>query len=337
MSFHYSLISSNQNADGSTVVKAGASMTTPILAPNVQTGPALSSTVLPSPAPALPYAGSAWNTAIPGGPSLDPNSAAIVSNLVAQWNDNAVGFDQVTMACHLGGFGAYYLTGLTEPTQPVEVVSLPNDDYRTQRFGAVPVPPQAIGTASLCSAIGIWQPTTHLIWELHEPAYNQGWFAQDAVIYADTGAGTYVPMLAGLGFCGISLWALTIKVVELQAGVINHAVALSLPFVAPGHVNPALGDNGLSTDPRGILTGTKFQLTPGTSLTAMSTIGQVVATAIQNYGAYVVGSNSSGLSVLCEDPGQYAVDPYIAMFGVTPDSQVLNNLPVPAMRVIAHP
>lgn len=337
MTFYYEQLSSEQNADGSTTVTAGASMTTALLAPTIQTGAPLPSTTLPEPVGTLPFAGSAWNTAIPGSPTLDPNSAAIVANLVAQWNDTTVGLNEITLAAHMGGFGAYYLTGQSEPTSPVEVLSLPNDNYRNKHFSAVPVPPQAVGTASLCSAIGVWQPATHTIWELIEPAYSNGWFAQDAATYSDTGAGTHVPMLAGLGFCGISLWALTIKVAELQAGVINHALALSLPYVAPGQVNPAGGSNGMSSDSRAIQTGIKFQLIPGTNISAMSALGQVVATAIENYGAYVISTNQNGLSLLCEDPGQYKTDPYIALYGTRSDSSLLNNMPVSAFRVILHP
>lgn len=337
MTFFYTPISSFQNSDGSTTVTAGSALATLTLAPNTQAGPALPSTILPTPAPTLPFAGSDWNTAIPASPTLDPNSAAIVENLVGQWDDINVGLGQITMACHSGGFGAYYLVGQTQPTQPVEVIAEPFDNYRNQRFSAVPMPVQAIGTASLCKAVGVWQPATHTIWEFHEPAYSNGWFAQDGAIYEDTGNGTHVPLLAGLGFCGISLWALSIKVVELQAGVIDHAIALSLPYIGPGFALPAAGSDGFSTDQRSILVGTKFQLTPGTSVTAMSAVGRIVATAIENYGAYVVGTSANGLSILCEDPGQYATDPYATLFAGVSDAQVLNAMPVDAFRVIAQP
>ena len=326
MTFHYAEL-----ADGS----YGANLNLQQFSPSAQTGTPLTSTVLPAEG-VQPFSGSVLNTAIPGSPTIDSNSAAIVANLVSQWGAFA---DKITMAAHFGGFGAYYLTGSSQPTVPVNVVGTPQDTAANQIMSQVPVPPQAIGTASLCSAIGIWQPSTHQVWELGEPAYTMsGWQAYAAAVLSDTGSGLYAAgSFPGIpvGTCGLSLWGLAIKVVELQAGVIPHAVALSLPYVAPGHVGHATADAGLSVVSTAIQTGVRFQLTPGTNISAMSTIGQVVATAIETYGAYVVGTNLTGLSVLCEDPGQYATDPYPGIFGVgISEATALNNMPVSSFRVV---
>ena len=326
MTFYYARL-----PDGS----YGANLNLQQFAPTPQMGPALSSTVLPAEG-IQPFSGSVLNTAIPGSPTIDTNSATIVANLGAQWGAFA---NKINLAAHFGGFGAYYLTGQSQPTLPVNVIGTPQDTAANQIMSQVPVPPQAIGTASLCSAIGIWQPATHQVWELGEPAYTaSGWQTYAAAVLPDNGTGLYAAgSFPGIpvGTCGLSLWGLAVKVVELQAGVIPHAVALSLPYVAPGHVGHANADAGLSTAATAIQTGVRFQLTPGTNISAMSAVGQVVATAIETYGAYVVGTNLTGLSILCEDPGQYATDPYPAIFGVgISDSTALNNMPVSSFRVI---
>lgn len=338
MSFNYAEISSTTNPDGSSTMTAGATFTTPPLAPPVQSGTPLIATTLPEPVPTLPFPGAIFNTAIAGSPTLDSNSAAIVSNLLAQWNDATVGLNQIQMAAHLGGFGAYYLSAGGEPTVPVIITNTPADDVTEQIFGQVPIPDFAVGTASLCFGIGVWQPTTHQIWEFAHAAYlpSLTWQASRGALLADTGSGID-PVGLYPSSSGMSLWGLSIKVAELQAGVIHHAVGLSLPYLLPGFEAPAVNGTGLSGDPRAILTGTHFQLIPGTSISAMSAIGQIVATAIETYGAYVIDTNATALSILCEDPGQYQIDPYISLFAGTLDAAVLDNMPVSSFRVIAHP
>jgi hypothetical protein len=107
--------------------------------------------------------------------------------------------------------------------------------------------------------------------------------------------------------CGLPLIAGLIRVEEMQAGAIEHALVIAYPHVRAGFYTPpastsqAANGNGAQAD-RGIPCGGRIQLDPSLDLDALGLTpsGKIIALALQKYGAYV-GDYSGAMSLYAEN------------------------------------
>lgn len=100
----------------------------------------------------------------------------------------------------------------------------------------------------------------------------------------------------------------TIMLSELQAGVIQHtlAIALNRPKNYPAVVWPAQTTDGWYTGPNAIEEGRRFRFPSNIVInSAWTPITKMLVTAIRDYGMVVMDKTGSGLSFYVEDPTQY--------------------------------
>jgi hypothetical protein len=103
------------------------------------------------------------------------------------------------------------------------------------------------------------------------------------------------PWWAGHGprACGFSLIAGLITIDEIKAGAIEHALVVAYPHIQSRYYTPpastAQGTTSEALPTRGIPCGGRIQLDPtlDVSTLGLSASGQVIARALQKYGAFV--------------------------------------------------
>jgi hypothetical protein len=106
--------------------------------------------------------------------------------------------------------------------------------------------------------------------------------------------------------CGFPLIAGLIRVEEIRAGRIEHALIIAYPHIRAGLYTPPastaqarIGNDSIKT--RGIPCGGRVQLDPALNLDSLglSASGKIVARALQEYGAYV-GDYSGAINVYAD-------------------------------------
>lgn len=90
---------------------------------------------------------------------------------------------------------------------------------------------------------------------------------------------------------GLASGLAQIGIAEALAGKIGHALALTVPFARRGHSWPAKGGNGDRDDASLPMVGQWCALPADVDLTGLRPFTQVVARAVQRYGAYIDGAS----------------------------------------------
>lgn len=112
--------------------------------------------------------------------------------------------------------------------------------------------------------------------------YNTRWSGVPPSGFISRGAG--IPYLAGLIFPH-----------EIEAGVIEHALALGINYPNTTYVYPATKSDGKRPDPQFMPMGTRLQLDPKYTEEdfdrwGLDRSGRIIARALQRYGMYVIDS-----------------------------------------------
>ncbi len=146
-----------------------------------------------------------------------------------------------------------------------------------------------------------------------------------------SGIGAYPGDWSGTRAYGGSSLGGLIRLWELEAGNIPHALAVGIPasslkngWVWPATLEDGGGDNGYSGQ---VPMGTLAAIPPSVdveSLSYSSSHGPTVARALQLYGAYVVDTaGSSGMRFYGEFPGLYEMFPWSEVSALNEDVQML--------------
>jgi hypothetical protein len=198
-----------------------------------------------------------------------------------------------------------------------------------QALDAVPIPPNAVPAVGPDAHMTIWQPSTDRLWELFRASKKaDGWHAEygGAIDGVSRSQGYY----STDSWPGLSQWywgatatslpvvAGTMRISELQAGVIPHALAMNIPFARPKVYSwPAQRTDGTSTDPVAIPEGAHFRLDPKLDLAKLNLppLTRMLAKAAQRYGIIVRDQTGHANMFMAEDPRQFGYDPYVGTTG----------------------
>jgi hypothetical protein len=316
----------------------------PIATPVPTPVPTPTATPMPSPSPTpTPVAGrlfaptSVWNAPLLSGAPLDAASAELAKKLSDTVRD---GF--------LAGRSAWIQTNNTSTplyvvpaAQPNVRVTLDSGAWATslqQAFQQVPIPPDAKPAAGSDAHMTIWQPSTNRLWEFFKASQQpDGWHASfgGAMSSVSTSPGYYDasawPGLSNTswGATATSLPVIggTMRISELKAGVIPHALAMNIPWARPKAYSwPAQRTDGRSTDARAIPEGAHFRLDPTLDLSKLSLppMTRMMAVAAQRYGMIVRDQTGWAVAVFGEDATPTGTNPYSGATGFyggrTPDS-----------------
>jgi|GEM_PF-2392609 hypothetical protein len=258
-------------------------------------------------------AGSFWNTPI-GTATVEPISAKVISSYVALNKGMNMNWDSA-------GVAVIYSDGVSDPAADISFLNYPN---RLWKFPSVPQ------SAALISAVNyrLQQKNTDGMTCLYDDKLQGFYSFWQPVVNADaktisitTGAFNRIDGMGGSSVdqftpsggraAGTSYCGGLIRPEEIEAGVINHALALDWPnnlTLSQSAANkagiqvrvyPATNSDGTSTGTTGIIPmGSRLQLDPTLSDFQLQSMGLtkpadlVIAHALQTYGAYDVDSNS---------------------------------------------
>ena len=262
------------------------------------------------------FANTFVNTPLAPNAPLDPNSAAIVADLLAHtpsgWSVN-VGDNA----------GPIYIVDETVPTVQIRG---PDSHYKVpveRQLSAVPLPGSFVPAEGSDKSAGIYRPSTNELWELWlvqptgrntvdstgdiVPEWSAAWGGHMTNVSGNPGYfledpnfpglkwGTSASSIAGLGI------AITIE--EQRVGVINHTIGFGTTCTGQGHVFPAQRDDGWSPDclPK---EGMIFRLPASLNIDALvrsdgqplSNYAKMIAKAVRTYGMILTDTTGWGFS-----------------------------------------
>ncbi len=239
-----------------------------------------------------PYASnSPWNTPIPSNARPVPGSGQLVGTITKALTSDPT---QYTYPVYVAGPRQPKLTVRVDNL--ATIVSAPRRLLRTAsglRF-RVPVPPYAQPAAGSDGQVIILDPRTHYewgFWHFYNSGgriratngyrYNDAWSGVPPRGFTSRGAG--VPYLAGL-----------VRPCEIAHGEVEHALAFAYPNTTWQHVYPATKSDGHAQPGHGMAEGTRLQLDPRISDSAIRFSWGcrgpcfTIAKALQRYGMYLV-------------------------------------------------
>lgn len=228
--------------------------------------------------------------------------------------------------------------------QPRVRVTLDNTQRDLQAaFEQVPIPGNARPAAGGDGHMVVWQPSTDTMWEFWVASRRtDGWHARygGRMSNVSTNPGHYtdhprwgatatsLPLLGGL-----------MRLDELAAGRIDHALAIALPELRAGAYSwPAQRSDGKVYDTTAIPEGARFRIDPTLDLSKikMSPLVRTMATAAQRYGI-VVRDGAGSVAFYAEDPTPTGANPFLGqngLFGGRYVSNMLRDFPWAHLQVL---
>jgi hypothetical protein len=238
-----------------------------------------------------------WNKPIAAGPTIDPNSANMISSSILPYVGN-------TQFNNYNDWGMAYVVG--SPTDKLYTVTCTQYCGNGASFQVhIPAGTRA-STGSDGHLVVVNGTTEYDMWVATYNSSNDtwsvgGWGSTD--IYNGWGAectwgNLWCTSNVAAGFAGMGG---VIRPEEIQQGRIDHALSLVLPHPRSQFiVCPASGSDGGSTDPNAIPEGAHLQLDPTFNVDAQpwSSWQKTVAKAAQQYGMYVSDQNGGSTLTL---------------------------------------
>jgi hypothetical protein len=257
---------------------------------------------------------SPWNTPIPDNPAIDPNSDALIADFEtsSEWGEH--------LDVNIGGYSIplYWAdenTPLTEVRCDIGGMGFSGDNGM-DATAMVPIPDSAAPDPESDHHLLIVDRSTNLEWGMWNTVNDNGTWTCGLGANIDL-LGTGVRPNAtqnptwytshGARACGFPLVAGLIRMEEIEAGKIEHALIVAYPHIRSGWFTPpastAQASNGQGAEPdRGIPCGGRIQLDPRIDLDTLGLTrsGRIICLALQKYGAYV-GDYSGAMSLYAEN------------------------------------
>ncbi|HEV3229402.1 MAG TPA: hypothetical protein VGY97_08010 [Solirubrobacteraceae bacterium] len=236
-----------------------------------------------------------------------------------------------------------YTVPADQPRMPVTLDDPGSDPQLADAFEQVPVPAGARPADGTDHQLVIWQPATDTMWEfwimrqdagvwkaryggrMSNVSTNPGYF-DDPPRWGATA--TSIPLLGGL-----------VRVSELNAGHIDHALALAVPEPRQGSYSwPAQRTDGTAPQPQAIPEGARFRLDPNLNIDALGLppLTRMLALAAQRYGI-VVRDRGGCVAFYGEDPNPLGYNPWTAPggpFDHTMPSAALTKFPWNSLQAL---
>ena len=270
----------------------------------------------PTATAAQPFAAdSFWNTPLAGDAAIDARSADYVGELQRQ---RAL----VPSYINTTQYSApVYTVPAGQPTVPVILDSSYAEPDLREAWAQVPLPSNAKQATGTDGHLIVHQPSTDTMWEFWRAAkkadgWHAAWGGRMTNVSTNPGfytnpsnwgsTGTSLPMLGGL-----------IRLDELQAGRIDHALALAIPEIKKDVYSwPAQRSDGSLDTANAIPEGTRFRLDPSLDLNSlqMAPVVRMIAKAAQDYGI-VLRDGASSVTFYGEDPTPTGTNPYAGPTG----------------------
>lgn len=224
-----------------------------------------------------------------------------------------------------------YVVGAKQPAVRVALL-LPRGRVRAAlqaAFRRVPIPADAQPAAGPDRQLTVYQPATGRLWEFfHAERTAEGWRAGwgGAIQHVSHSPGYYsasawpgATSRWGASATSLPLVGGLMLPAELQRGVIDHALAVALPYPRMGlYAWPAQRSDGTGTEPTDIPEGARLRLDPTLNIPALHLprLTEVMALAAQRYGIIVRDQTHKGIAFYAEDPVATGHNPYRGPRGI---------------------
>jgi hypothetical protein len=214
-------------------------------------------------------------------------------------------------------------------------------------FRAVPLPRDASPAAGPDRHLTVVQPSTDRLWEFFGLRRIHGrwiaaWGGAMRGVSRSPGYFTRAAWPGALRIWGASATSLPvaaglIRTRELQAGRIDHALAISVPDMrARMAAWPAQRTDGSLRRADAIPAGAHFRLDPALDVPALHLppAAQAIALAAQRYGLIVRDRTLHATGLFAEDPTPTGRDPYPALFGARSPIDLLADVPFDRLQLL---
>jgi hypothetical protein len=276
---------------------------------------------------------SVWNQPLSHEAPLDPTSPArmaALAQLIAseEQADTGPGVATTSYSTPL------YVVGPEQPRVPVHLADGPwAASLQSALDEGVPIPEDATPAAGTDAEMTVYQPSTDTLWEFWRAVKTgSGWqaswggamqnVADSPGYYNNTSWPGLSPQQGwnwGATATSLPVIAGVIRIPELVAGHIEHALALDIPNAcAHEFAFPAQRSDGSEESRDCIPEGAHLRLNPSLDLSALhlSPIAMMLAEAAQQYGVIVRDITHHDVGFYAEDPTPLGYNPYIGPNGL---------------------
>jgi hypothetical protein len=283
-----------------------------------------------SPFPRLYSASSFINTVIGPSPTLAANSSAMVNEAITGYANSANFADSTS-------WGIPIVTAAEQsPSYSVGCLYY----WCGVPFNPVHIPADAHPNTGSDGHLVILQPDGGEMDMWVAQHTGSTWTAGTRWLTSATGSGANCTQgqtsCGGADTANLALAAGLVRPEEIAQGHIDHALAITTPDTRQGYVAcPATNGDGSHTSINSLPIGAHIQLNPNINVASLNlpTWEKVIATALQQYGAYVTDTGGS-LAVEAESNLGRTYDAW-ANAGVPSTAPSLANLPWSSMHVLS--
>jgi hypothetical protein len=288
-----------------------------------------------------------WNRPLSPRTAIDPRSTALVQALDAEIRrGRAAGI--VPWISADAASTPLYRVGRREQRVRVNLERryLGGGEALQRAFASVPIPRDAEPAVGPDGHLTVWQPSTDSLWDFYgarrDPA---GWHARwgGAIRRVSRSPGYYTPRAwpgatTSWGATGSSLPVIggTMLLAELNAGRIDHALAMNVPAARAGvFAWPAQRTDGVGS-PAALPEGARLRLDPALSVRALRLprLTAMIARAAQRYGLVVRDQTRHAVSLFGENPAQFPGSPYSRLLGRKTPGELLARFPWARLQVL---
>ena len=292
-----------------------------------------------------------WNP-IPSAPRLDAASGVIGAKL------SEAGASRVALLYTYGN--KIYQADAGTPRYRLNITNAGPDKWGDNdlAYDTVPIPDGAVPGTGTDGKLVIVDSSRRKVYDLWQVSRNGStWNVSWGGVYDLDGDGSSRNPAYGTGAWGVS-WpkpvsrgtgsgmstlAGTVKLAEIKAGVIPHALVFATDIACgPAQSGdfrwPATTTDGWSTSGTCIPQGARIQLDPSIDLSKITGITKAelaVGRALQTHGAYATDNGGSRISIGFESPKEGEENPYPAA-GLAWDYFGFNKLPWSSVHVLAN-
>lgn len=211
------------------------------------------------------------------------------------------------------------------------------------QWSKVPIPYFAAPAQGADAEMSIYQSETDTLWEFWKVRKMNGewqacWGGRLSPLSESDGI---FPEYYGTTATGLPFLGGQITVDELRRGEINHVIGIAIVDTESYKIFswPARRSDGYNPQnlPNRIAEGMRFRLDPAVDIDKLNLhpVAKVIAKAAQKYG-FVVWDKAGSVSLRAENPLGYTLkgepDPYVKLWGGTPNWAILNGIPWDKMQ-----
>lgn len=303
------------------------------------TGPT-DETLATTPSPGRVFATDSWLYADVRSAPVNPDSDAMVSALAKQVSSaygGVAGFNIRQYSANAVTVGVEQRRSDVRFDNCQNKASTPRGLLGTGgQFSDVPIPDDAVPANGNDHSLSVYDRDSGTLWEFWKAKKeSDGWHACWGGRIDDTATSQAV-FSGGFGSTatGIAQIATSVRIADVRAGVIDHAIGVAILRAAPWKDIswPAQRSDGAPGSTSPIPEGTRFRLDPSVDVDrlGMSKVGTMIAHAAQVHGL-VVTDQSYAVSVIGEGGGNEQAatgkDPWTPLLAGTPGYGVMKGFP----------